>query len=149
MSLVPDERDRIRAVMKRILAGTPQNSSGALTIVALAHEADVPRNALTQRHLDLKNKFYEHGKEKGAPSDVEVRLRAQVAKLKQTIANKNRELAQLRQDVPALIRAVHQLTLENQGLREQLALPQPTILPLHPREADRRRTGSGTEKGTR
>ena len=109
---------------------------GALTIVALAHEADVPRNALTQRHLDLKNEFYEHIKEKGAPSDVEVRLRAQIATLKQTIANKNQELAQLRQDVPALVRAVHQLTLENQELREQLALPQPTILPLHPRKAD-------------
>src|SRR6266536_663091 len=125
MSPVPDERDRIRAAMRRILAGTPQNSSGALTIVALAHEADVPRNALTQRHLDLKNEFYQHIKEKGAPSDVEVRLRAQIAKLKQTITN------------------------ENQELREQLALPQPTILPLHPRKADRRRTGSGTESGTR
>jgi hypothetical protein len=67
MRPAPDERGRIRAAMKRILAGTPQNSSGALTIVALAHEADVPRNALTQRHLDLKNEFYEHIKEKGAP----------------------------------------------------------------------------------
>jgi predicted nuclease with TOPRIM domain len=136
MSPAPDERDRIRAAMNRILTGTPQNSNGALTIVALAHEAGVPRNALTQRHLDLKNEFYEHIKEKGTPSDVEVRLRAQIVKLKKTIANKNQELAQLRQDVPALVRAVNQLTLENQELREQLALPQPTVLPLHPRKAD-------------
>jgi hypothetical protein len=103
MTPAPDERDRIRAAMNRILTGTPQNSSGALTIVALAHEAGVPRNALTQRHLDLKNEFYEHIKEKGIPSDVEVRLRAQIVKLKKTIANKNQELAQLRQDVPALV----------------------------------------------
>ena len=39
--------------------GTPQHSSGALTVVALAHEAQVPRNAPTQRHTDLKNDFYE------------------------------------------------------------------------------------------
>lgn len=49
-----DERDRIRAAMDRILAGRPRHSSGALTVVALAQEAQVPRNALTQRHVDLK-----------------------------------------------------------------------------------------------
>jgi hypothetical protein len=39
MSPAPDERDRIRAAMDRILQGTPQHSNGALTIVALAQEA--------------------------------------------------------------------------------------------------------------
>ncbi|UQW99196.1 hypothetical protein [Streptomyces sp. RerS4] len=51
--------------------GTPQVSNGALTIVALAQEAEVPRNALTQRHLDLKNEFYERVRERGATPDVE------------------------------------------------------------------------------
>lgn len=54
MTPAPDERERIRAATDRILAGTPQCSTGALTIVALAAEDGVPRNALTQRHLDLK-----------------------------------------------------------------------------------------------
>ncbi|MFI7349465.1 hypothetical protein ACIBSR_24855 [Streptomyces sp. NPDC049936] len=58
MSPAPDERDRIRAAMDRILQGTAQRSNGALTIVALAQEAGVPRNALTQRHVDLNNDFY-------------------------------------------------------------------------------------------
>ncbi|MFD7551711.1 hypothetical protein [Streptomyces sp. NPDC059816] len=58
MSPAPDERDRIRAAMDLILTGTPERSNGALTIVALAAEAGVPRNVLTQRHLDLKNEFY-------------------------------------------------------------------------------------------
>jgi hypothetical protein len=35
--------------MDRILAGAPERSNGALTIVALAIEAGVPRNALAQR----------------------------------------------------------------------------------------------------
>ncbi|MEU3168013.1 hypothetical protein [Streptosporangium sp. NPDC006930] len=133
MSPDPDERERIRAAMDRILDGTPLNSNGALTIVALAQEADVPRNALTQRHRDLKNEFYERVKARGATPDVEVRLRETITKLKKTIANKNKELAQIRQDVPALVRAVHQLTRENQELRAQLELPEPNVVPLHRR----------------
>jgi len=123
-----DERDRIRAAMERILGGTPERSNGALTIVALAQEADVPRNALTQRHTDLKNEFYQCIKERGSPSEDETRLRATIAKLRVTIDNKNRELQQLRADVPALVRVINQLTLENEQLREQLAQPTDVVI---------------------
>ncbi|MFG3498960.1 hypothetical protein [Streptomyces sp. NPDC047928] len=56
MSPAADERPRIRAAMDRILSETPEHSNGALTIVALAVEAGVPRNALTQRHPDLRTR---------------------------------------------------------------------------------------------
>lgn len=69
-----DERDRIRSAMDRILAGTPQHSNGALTIVALAQEAQVPRNALTQRHVDLKNAFYEQIRSRKGVPESELRL---------------------------------------------------------------------------
>jgi septal ring factor EnvC (AmiA/AmiB activator) len=126
--------------MDRILRGTPQASNGALTIVALAQEAGVPRNALTQRHLDLKNEFYERVKERGQSPDVEARLRKTIVKLKKTIANKNEELDQLRTDVPALIRTINQLALENQKLRQELAQPSSNVVALwrrltpHPNE---------------
>ena len=42
MTPAPDERDRIRAAMDRILAGAPERSNGALTVVALAIEAASP-----------------------------------------------------------------------------------------------------------
>ncbi len=42
-------------------------------------------------------------------NEDEARLRATISRLRQTIANKNKELAQLRAD--ALVRAVNQLTL--------------------------------------
>jgi hypothetical protein len=90
MSATPDERARIREAMERIFDGTPHSSTGALTIVALAQEAGVPRNALTQRHTDLRNEFYERVQERGATPDVEVRLREQIAKLKKTVANKDK-----------------------------------------------------------
>lgn len=128
------ERDRIRAAMDRILAGTAKNSNGALTIVALAQEAGVPRNALTQRHLDLKTEFYTRVREHGGPSEVEDRLRKTIARLKNTIANKNNELEQFRADVPALVRTINVLALENQQLREAREQNLPTVVPLRSRQ---------------
>jgi hypothetical protein len=134
MSPAPDERDRIRAAMDRILQGKAQHSNGALTIVALAQEAGVPRNALTQRHLDLKNAFYAQVRAHGQTPDSEVRLRQQIVKLKELRAKDTRELSQLRTDVAHLVRAVNQLTVENRQLRG--ALSQPTspvrVLPTQP-----------------
>lgn len=128
----PDERDRIRAAMQRILTDTPEHSNGALTIVALAIEAQIPRNALTQRHPDLRNEFYARVQERGAVPDVEARLRSTIVKFKETIANKNEELARLREDVPALVRILSQLTAENEALRQHLQLPAPNVIPLRP-----------------
>ncbi|MGC7103075.1 hypothetical protein ACPZ19_51165 [Amycolatopsis lurida] len=132
MTTAPDERARIRSAMDRILASTPQRSNGALTIVALALEADVPRNTLTQRHLDLKTEFYDRIKQRGETPEIEAQLCATITKLKKTIA-KNAELSQLRADVPALVRAVNQLTLENQQLRDALANDDGKVFPLRPR----------------
>ncbi len=84
---------------------------------------------------DLKTEFYQRIQKHGATPDVEIRLRATVTKLKETITNKNKELRQLRADVPALVRAINQLTLENQQLREQLAHPDPNIIPFPSRRS--------------
>ncbi|WEH34843.1 hypothetical protein PZB75_16675 [Streptomyces sp. AM 4-1-1] len=121
MSPAPDERDRIRAAMERILGGTPELSNGALTIVALALEAGVPRNALTQRHTDLKNEFYDKVRARGGTPDSERRLRKQIRRLKELRAADAEELAQLKADVEALVGALHQATMENLHLRQQLA----------------------------
>ncbi|MEV6013825.1 hypothetical protein AB0M29_44775 [Streptomyces sp. NPDC051976] len=121
MSPAPDERERIRAAIERILGGTPEHSNGALTIVALALEAGVPRIALTQRHTDLKNEFYDKVRARGATPDSEQRLRKQVRRLKELRAADVEEIAQLKADVEALVGALHQATAENQLLRQQLA----------------------------
>ena len=139
MSPMPHERARIHAAMDRILAGAPEQSNGALTVVALAIEADIPRNALTQRHTDLKDEFYQRIKESGADNGDEARLRATITKLKQTIAAKNKELTQLRADVPALVRVVNQLTLENQQLREMRAAADSNVIPFPGRKPTRPR----------
>lgn len=115
-----DERNRIRAAMDRILGGTPEHSNGALTIVALAAEAQVPRNALTQRHTDLKNEFYDKVRARGQTPDTERRLRRQIRQLKELRAADAEEIAQHKADIDALVGALHQATVENQILCQQL-----------------------------
>jgi septal ring factor EnvC (AmiA/AmiB activator) len=132
MSPPSNERERIRAGIDRLLNDQARFSNGALTIVALAQESQVPRNALTQRHTDLKNEFYELIKARGATPDVEARLRAEITKLQKTIANKNERLTRLEADVPALVRTVHILTLENQDLRGQFAQPHTNVVAFRP-----------------
>ncbi|MFF7893883.1 hypothetical protein ACFZDI_18685 [Streptomyces sp. NPDC007907] len=135
MSPAADERERIRAAMDRILSGTPQRSNGALTIVALATEADVPRNALTQRHLDLKNEFYEKVRARGEMPDSEKRLRRQLVKAKELRAEALKEIDRLKTDNEALVGALHQVVMENRQLRLQLTEPPSNlrVLPTQPR----------------
>ncbi|MFI7087684.1 hypothetical protein ACIBUR_29320 [Streptomyces anulatus] len=121
MSPAHDERARIKAAIERILAEEPKNSNGALTIVALAIEAGVPRNALTQRHVDLKNLFYEKVRALGETPDSERRLRREVARLKRLRKDDAEEIRQLKEDNEALIGALHLAQLENEELRQQLA----------------------------
>lgn len=121
MSPAQDERERIRSAIDRILAGTSQRSNGALTIVALATEAGVPRNALTQRHLDLKNEFYEKVRARGEMPDSEKRLRGQLLKAKELRAQARAEIDQLKVDNETLVGALHQVVRENRQLRLQIA----------------------------
>lgn len=99
----------------------------------------VLRNALTQRHLDLKREFYAKVKERGQPTDAEARVRKQIVKLKELRDADKAELAELRADREALIRAVNQLTIENRQLRKQLTDPDPVVhvLPTQPRPPGR------------
>lgn len=102
----------------------------------------MPRNALTQRHTDLRNEFYERVTERGGTSPSRSGCGEQIAKLKKTVANKDKELTRLRSDVPALVRVINQITAENAELRETLKMPPANVVPLS------RRTGSSAESGT-
>ncbi|AOY70952.1 hypothetical protein HAV21_20845 [Paenarthrobacter sp. MSM-2-10-13] len=121
MSPAHDERSRIQAAMARIISGRPEKSNGALTIVALATEADVPRNALTQRHLDLKNLFYEKVRANGGTPDSERRLRRETARLKRLREDDKKLIRQLKADNETLVGTLHLAQLQNEELRRRLA----------------------------
>lgn len=128
MSPATDERARIRAAMDRIFNDAPARSDGAWTIVALAAEAGVPRNALTQRHPDLRNEFYDQVRTRGQTPDHEKRLRRQIAKLKELRVADAVQIRQLEADIEALVGALHLSQLENSRLRTQPANPDIRLL---------------------
>lgn len=118
MSPATDERARIQAAMERILARTPEKSDGALTVVALAAEAGVPRNALTQRHIDLKELFYEKVRALGGTPEAEQRLRRENARLKRLRQDDRELIRRLKADNEAIVRALHLAQLQNEELRQ-------------------------------
>ncbi|KUO15642.1 hypothetical protein [Streptomyces dysideae] len=81
----------------------------------------MPRNALTQRHPDLRNAFYDQVRARGQTPDSEKRLRQQVRKLKELRAADAEEITHLKSDVEALVGPLHQSITENRLLRQQLA----------------------------
>ncbi|MFJ7911411.1 hypothetical protein [Kitasatospora sp. NPDC096204] len=98
-----DERTRIRQAIDRLLTGQGTASDGSLTAAALAVEAGVHRMALMKRHADLKNEFYERVRADTAQiPETEKRLRETIVKLKQTVADKNAEILELRQQITML-----------------------------------------------
>ncbi|MEU5389532.1 hypothetical protein [Kitasatospora cineracea] len=106
-----DERTRIRQAIDRLLTGQATASNGSLTAAALAVEAGVHRMALMKRHADLKNEFYERVRAETAQiPETEKRLRETVVKLKQTVADKNAEIFELRQQITRLTLAGAVLT---------------------------------------
>jgi hypothetical protein len=106
------------AAMDRILNSIVERSNGALTITPR------PEN----RVLSTRQRMRSHHR-------FETSLRTAIVKLKDTIANKNKEFKQLRVDVPALVRAVNQLTLGNQQLRERLQRPTSDVIPFPNRQS--------------
>ena len=79
------ERQAITAAIERLLAGKPLRSSGALDIVTLAEEAGLKRNKLTHKHTDLKDLFYAERKTRHGIPDSEIKLRDEIAILKDEI----------------------------------------------------------------
>ncbi|MEU5092533.1 hypothetical protein [Streptomyces sp. NPDC021356] len=85
-------------------------------IVALAQETGVPRNALSQRHLDLENDFCTQVRARAQTSDSEIRLRRPIVELRELRAKDVTGLEQLWMDVEHLVHAVSQLTAHSQQL---------------------------------
>lgn len=73
------EREATTAAIRRLLAGTPLRSSGALDIVTLAEEAGVKRNTLTHKHTDLKDLRYRVFADDPSPGKLEMFFRMDAA----------------------------------------------------------------------
>lgn len=112
----PDERDQIRAAADRLLAGIPQRSNGALTIVSLAEEAGVKRHVLTHRHTDLKDEFNARVRAQGHTPESERKLRERLEKAEARLEALREENIELKVTNEGYARVVNLLTLENAEL---------------------------------
>jgi hypothetical protein len=115
------ERQAIVAAMGRLLAGTPERSSGNLDIVSLAAEAGLKRNKLTHKHTDLRDQFYAERAQREGVSQREIRLRENAVALQEQIATLREDRDNYRIASEVFARAINVLTAENQELRKQLA----------------------------
>jgi hypothetical protein len=121
------QRQAILAAADRLLAGTPQHSSGNLSVVQLAVEAQVKYWVVAQRHTDLRDHFQTlartaNASQRGTPG-VEEQLRAERDQLR-------RHSADLEQLLDTYATVINELALENQALRDQLMGPSATVIPL-------------------
>ncbi|MEE4599137.1 hypothetical protein V2J94_46280 [Streptomyces sp. DSM 41524] len=126
------ERENIRAAMDRLLAGTPLRSDGALTVLAVAVEADVKRHVLTHRHTDLKDEFYARVRAQGQVPDSERKLREELKKAKERLAEVIEENKRQQAEIEMFARVVNVLTVENDQLRGQPDRKRVPVVALRP-----------------
>lgn len=113
------ERENIRAAMDRLLAGTPLRSNGALTVLSLAAEEDVKRHVLTHRHTDLKDEFYAKVRAQGHVPDSERKLREELRRTKERLAEVIEENKRQQAEIAIFARVVNVLDTENESLRNK------------------------------
>ncbi|WP_054811808.1 hypothetical protein [Nocardia arizonensis] len=131
--MTTDQRGQIRAAIDRLLAGTPLRSDGALTVVALAAEADVKRHVLTHRHTDLKDEFYARVRAQGHTPASEQQLRDELESTRHKLADARKKIQELEQSVEAFARIVNVLTVENDRLTKKSGrIGSRTVIPINP-----------------
>jgi hypothetical protein len=130
------QRIAILAAADRLLAGTPQRSTGNLSTVQLAVEADVKYWVVAQKHPDLRDHFQQlalHTRRTAAEfrdnHDPFTQLQRDHLALKQHCAG-------LEQLVRTYAQVINELALENKALREQATSPAATVIPLRTHRQD-------------
>ncbi|MFX0580990.1 hypothetical protein [Nocardia nepalensis] len=115
--MTDEERAAIRAAMERLMAGTPTNSTGALTVLQLAAEAGVKRWVLTHKHTDLREEFQsKRTQANGVPAAYQ-HLQARVVDLTARNEQLRADNAELEQQLVAYAQLIHELATENTRLR--------------------------------
>jgi len=129
-------RQAIVAAMNRLLTGTPQRSSGRLSVSQLAVEAGIKRWQLTHQHTDLKDLFQREVAEDQARRPNAVGQAEAFEKLQKQHAELQAHCRFLEARLHTYATALNRLALENAALSGRDAdagkvrvLPRQTRLP--------------------
>lgn len=124
------QRQALLAAADRLLVGAPKHSTGNLSVVQLAVEADVKYWVVAQKHIDLRDHFQRLAAQaKNVPAafrdtfDAHDKLAKEHAELRTHCTN-------LEQLVDRYATALNELAIENQALREQAVQQGGTVTPL-------------------
>ncbi|MET7620523.1 hypothetical protein [Streptomyces sp. NPDC005408] len=122
------ERVAIQTAADRLLAGTPQRSTGALTVLQLAAEAGVKRWVLTHKHPDLKDDFLARRTLANGIPPAFQHLQARASDLEE----RNRRLLETNRHLTERVETYAQVIAELLTERDRLHTPPPvlgTVLP--------------------
>lgn len=114
------QRASILRAADRLLAGTPRRSTGNLSVVQLAVEADVKYWVIAQKHTDLRDHFQRLAtKAKDAPTESQKTISANES-LQEELSELKRQCATLEARITLYATALNEISLENATLREEL-----------------------------
>ncbi|GAB2920819.1 hypothetical protein GCM10027280_04770 [Micromonospora polyrhachis] len=126
------ERDAIQAATRRLLAGTPTRSTGALTVLQLAAEAGVKRWVLTHKHPDLRQAFEQQRRAVNGIPPAFQHLHGKLADLEAANKRLRENNTELTERIDTYAQVIRALSIEIDTLRAQTALPD-NVRALHPR----------------
>jgi hypothetical protein len=105
-------RAPIGAAADRLLAGTPLRSTGQLTVVQLAAQADVKRWLLTHKHRDLAQQFQARLRALGGDPTPVRDMKARIGALDAQNGRLRKDLAERRELVCFYAHVINELSTE-------------------------------------
>ena len=124
------QRIAILAAADRLLTGAPTRSTGNLSVIQLAIEADVKYWVVAQKHTDLRDHFQQLGAQnRPAASSVRDHVRESLARLQREHQRLKDHCARLEDLVQTYAVAINELTLENGAIRDSVGRDRVTLFP--------------------
>ncbi|MFD8612235.1 hypothetical protein [Streptomyces sp. NPDC059631] len=105
-------REAIRAAADRLLEGIPLRSTGELTVVQLAAEADVKRWLLTHKHRDLAEHFQARARALAGDPPPVVELKKRVSDLEAANARLKESDAERQELTDFYAQIINELSIE-------------------------------------
>ncbi|MFI7019300.1 hypothetical protein [Streptomyces sp. NPDC050164] len=122
-------RKAILAAMDRMLSGSPERSTGRLSVSQLAIEADVRRWQLTHRHTDLRDLFQARVRQAEDSRGSHQKTVEERDDLRRRHTELQRYCSELEERVQTYAAVINLMALEYEALTEQNA-ESARVLPL-------------------
>ncbi|MER5627879.1 hypothetical protein ABT061_43335 [Streptosporangium sp. NPDC002544] len=108
------DREAITAAARRLLAGEPVRSTGALNVTQLAVEAGVKRWVLTHKHQDLMAEFQQRAKEHAKLPPAFQTLETENVRLQAELRKTREEKRELEQQLKLYAMVINELSIHCQ-----------------------------------